>query len=99
MVGFAKSKEEFIKTFLELPNGIPSENTINRLFSAIDSVEFEKYFTQWVASLCSESKGQIIAFDGKTVRGAKSNGMKSPIHMSECLGLSKQYGVGSGKNS
>jgi len=31
MVGFAKSKENFLKTFLELPNGIPLEDTINRL--------------------------------------------------------------------
>ncbi|KAA1242867.1 transposase family protein, partial [Aquimarina sp. RZ0] len=38
MVGFARSKEAFLKTFLELPNAIPSEDTINRLFSAIDSL-------------------------------------------------------------
>ena len=81
MVGFAKSKEEFLKTFLELPNGIPSEDTINRLFSAIDSAEFEKHFTQWVTTTISESKGQVIALDGKTIRGAKSHGKKSPIHM------------------
>ena len=81
MVGFAKSKEEFLKTFLELPNGIPSEDTINRLFSAIDSVQFEKYFTQWVTTISSEGKGQVIAIDGKAIRGAKSHGKKSPIHM------------------
>jgi len=38
MVGFAKSKEEFLRTFLELSNGIPSEDTINRLSTSIDSV-------------------------------------------------------------
>ena len=81
MVGFAKSKEEFLKSFLDLPNGIPSEDTINRLFSAIDSTEFEKHFTLWVTTISSKSKGQIIAFDGKTIRGAKSHGKKSPIHM------------------
>ena len=36
MVGFAHSKQFFLKTFLELPNGIPSEDTINRVFSNID---------------------------------------------------------------
>ncbi|KAA1245767.1 ISAs1 family transposase [Aquimarina sp. RZ0] len=81
MVGFAKSKEAFLKTFLELPNAIPSEDTINRLFSAIDSTEFEKYFIQWVTTVSSQHKGQIIAIDGKTIRGAKSHGKKSPIHM------------------
>jgi len=81
MVGFAKSKEDFLRRFLELPNGIPSEDTINRAFSAIDSIKFEECFLNWVNSLSSISKGQVIAFDGKTIRGAKSCGKKSPIHM------------------
>jgi len=81
MVGFAKSKEVFLKTFLELPEGIPSEDTINRVFSSIDSVQFETCFIEWVNSISNLTKGQIIAVDGKTIRGAKSHGKKSPIHM------------------
>ena len=81
MVGFAKSKETFLKKFLELPNGIPSKDTINRAFSAIDSEQFESCFVDWVNSIADLSKGQIIAIDGKTIRGAKSYGKKSPIHM------------------
>ena len=81
MVGFAKSKEEFLKTFLELPQGIPSEDTINRLFSSIDSIQFETCFIEWVNSIADLSKGQVIAIDGKTIRGAKFRGKKSPIHM------------------
>jgi len=81
MVGFAKSKEDFLKIFLELPNGIPSEDTINRVFSSIDSTQFETCFIQWVNSISDLSKGQIIAIDGKTIRGAKSHGRKSPVHM------------------
>ena len=81
MVRFAKSKEVFLKKFLELPSGIPSKDTINRAFSAIDSEEFESCFVDWVNSIADLSKGQIIAIDGKTIRGAKSHGKKSPIHM------------------
>ena len=81
MVGFAKSKEDFLKTFLELPKGIPSEDTINRVFSSIDSVQFETCFIEWVNSIADLTKGQIIAIDGKTIRGAKSHGKKLPIHM------------------
>lgn len=51
MVGFAKSKEAFLKKFLELPNGIPSKNTINRTFSVIDSEKFESCFVDWVNSI------------------------------------------------
>ncbi|VAW15957.1 Mobile element protein, partial [hydrothermal vent metagenome] len=81
MVGFARSKEDFLKTFLELPNGIPSEDTINRVFSSLDSVKFEACFIEWVNSITNLSKGQIIAIDGKTIRGARSHGKKSPVHM------------------
>ena len=81
MVGFAKSKETFLKKFLELPNGIPSKVTVNRVFSAIDSEQFESCFIEWVNSISDLSKGQVIAIDGKTIRGAKSHGKKSPIHM------------------
>jgi hypothetical protein len=44
MIEFANSKEEFLRKFLELPNGIPSEDTINRVFSSIDSSQFETCF-------------------------------------------------------
>ena len=81
MVGFARSKEEFLRTFLELPQGIPSEDTINRVFSTIDSTQFETCFIQWINTITDLSKGQIIAIDGKTIRGAKSQGKKSPIHI------------------
>ncbi len=81
MESFAKSKEAFLRTFLKLPNGIPSDDTINRVFSAIDSEKFESCFIEWVNSLSTFSNGQVVAIDGKTIRGAKSKGVKSPIHM------------------
>jgi len=81
MIEFANSKEVFLKKFLELPNGIPSEDTINRVFSSIDSSLFETCFIEWVNSISNLSKGQVIAIDGKTLRGAKSKGKKSPVHM------------------
>ncbi len=70
-----------MRKFLILPNGIPSEDTMNRVFSSIDSSQFETCFIDWVNSISETSKGQVIAIDGKTLRGAKSNGKKSPVHM------------------
>ena len=81
MVDFAYSKEEFLKKFLKLENGIPSDDTINRVFSAIDSNQFENCFMEWVNSISEITKGQVIAIDGKTLCGAKSKGVKSPVHM------------------
>jgi len=81
MSEFGHSKVGFLKSFLELPNGIPSKDTIRRVFTAIDSNVFEQCFIQWVNSIVDLAKGQVIAIDGKTIRGAKANGKKSPIHM------------------
>lgn len=77
---FGNSKWKWLKTFLELPNGIPSHDTFNRLFSNLDPNVFEAAFGNWVASLMVAVKGEVVAIDGKTIRGAKVNG-KSPIHM------------------
>lgn len=79
---YAKAKEDFLKTFLELPNGIPSDDTFRRVFSSIDSQAFEACFVEWVSHLADFTKGQVIAIDGKTIRGAKTKqGEKSPVHM------------------
>ncbi len=51
------------------------------MFSAIDSSQLETCFIEWVNSISIISKGQVIVIDGKSLRGAKSNGKKSPVHM------------------
>lgn len=79
--GYARAKIDFLRSFLELPNGIPSHDTFNRVFSSINSEQFEACFIAWVGSLAQMAPGQVIAIDGKAIRGAKSKGKKSPIHM------------------
>lgn len=79
---YCLAKEEWLSKFLKLTNGIPSHDTFNRVISAIDSEKFEKCFVEWVSGLITlfEQK-EIINIDGKTIRGAKAHGKKSPIHM------------------
>lgn len=81
METYAKAKEGFLRSFLDLPNGIPSDDTFNRVFSSIDSEQFEACFVDWVSRLVNLTDGEVIPIDGKTIRGAKSNGKKSPFHM------------------
>ena len=78
---YAREKEEFLRTFLNLPNGIPSHDTFNRVFSAIDSNQFEACFLEWVMSFTKLIDKEVVAIDGKAIKGAKSHGKKSPIHM------------------
>lgn len=80
---FGKTKHQFLKTFLKLPNGIPSHDTINRVFSAIRPKLFETMFAQWAGSLKNEAiTREVISIDGKCIKGSKDSfHHQSPIHM------------------
>lgn len=79
---YCLAKEEWLCKFLNLKNGIPSHDTFNRVISSIDSILFEKYFIEWVGTFINITGiKEIINIDGKTIRGAKEHGKKSPIHM------------------
>ncbi len=80
---FGKTKIDFLKTFLKLPNGIPSHDTINRVFSLLSAKRFEMIFAEWTKSLKNRDIDvDVIAIDGKTVRGSKdSYHSKAPIHL------------------
>lgn len=67
---WAVSKEEWLRTFLELPNGIPSHDTINRVFQAIDPEKFHHAFLRWAGAVAGKVKG-VVAIDGKTVRRSR----------------------------
>jgi predicted transposase YbfD/YdcC len=78
---FGKAKEAWLKTILELPNGIPSHDTFGRVFMHLDPVEFEACFFEWVQSMSERVEG-VIALDGKTLRRShdKNNG-KRALHV------------------
>jgi predicted transposase YbfD/YdcC len=79
---FGDSKYKWLKEFLELPNGIPSHDTFARLFARINPQEFQTCFINWVKSINTLIKGDIVSIDGKALRHSfdtKNN--KSMIHM------------------
>jgi predicted transposase YbfD/YdcC len=82
VVQFGKAKETWLKAFLALPNGIPSHDTFGRVFSLLDPEQFAKGFMDWIATLRTFLPFEVIAVDGKTVRGSfdKASGV-SAIHM------------------
>lgn len=67
---FAHAKIDWLKTFLKLPNGVPSHDTFGRIFSLINPKTFEKCFIDWISSLSLDLKNEIISIDGKTLRGS-----------------------------
>ena len=65
---YARSKQAWLKTFLDLPTLIPSHDTFNRVFARLNPDAFEQCFRQWTATLAELSGGQLVAIDGKTLR-------------------------------
>jgi predicted transposase YbfD/YdcC len=65
---FGKNKKDWLKTFLELPKGIPSHDTFGRVFAKIKPDEFQKRFIEWVQAIEKLTAGQVIAVDGKKLR-------------------------------
>ena len=81
MEEFGKSKQEWLKSFLELPGGIPSHDTFNRVFSALDPEELEGCFLEWTRSVADLCGHEVIAIDGKSICGSRDAGNKRIVHM------------------
>lgn len=79
---FGKSKYEWLKDILILPNGIPSHDTIGDLFARLNPEQLQSCFLQWVNEVFDFSGGEIIAIDGKTLRHSYDSALDKPaIHM------------------
>lgn len=65
---FGKSQSAWLKTFLDLPNGIPSHDTFGRVFARLDPIQFQATFGAWTASVQTMTDGQVVAVDGKLAR-------------------------------
>jgi predicted transposase YbfD/YdcC len=76
------TKYEWLKSFLELPNGIPSHDTFARVFALINPQEFQSCFLNWMKSIQKITSGEVVAIDGKTLCGSyDKNSEKSAIQM------------------
>jgi len=92
---FNEFKQEWLSKHLELPHGIPSHDTFGNVFARIDPEEFEQCFLRWVNDLAKVSHGEVIAIDGKTLRGSYDrNSSKAPIHMVSAWASTNQMVIG-----
>jgi len=76
---WCEDEEEWLKGFLDLPHGTPSHDTFGDVFRVLDPDVFESCFREWIGGLVGVVK-DIIALDGKTVRGSK-DGSIPPLHL------------------
>ena len=79
---YGKAKYEWLRTFLRLPNGTPSADTFARVFQRLQPDEFMNCMSAWVDALRQREGEEIVAIDGKTMRGSgDARGGSSPLHM------------------
>jgi predicted transposase YbfD/YdcC len=93
MEDFGTTKEAWFKTFLELPNGIPSHDTFGRIFSLLDPNEFQTHFSEWMQSVTTVTAGQVIAIDGKTNRRTFSKLTKA-LHLVSAFATANGVALG-----
>jgi hypothetical protein len=76
------SKQEWLKEFLELPNGIPSDDTFRRVFERLDPLAIENGFSKWIQQLIPSLEQKIVPIDGKCLRSSydRERGIKA-LHL------------------
>lgn len=95
---FGKNKKAWLKTFLELPKGIPSHDTFGRVFARIKPEEFQKRFLEWVQAIEKLTAGQVIAVDGKKLRRSHDREAgKAAIYMVSAWATQNQLVLGQTK--
>jgi predicted transposase YbfD/YdcC len=79
---YGRSKQAWLKTFLALPNGIPSHDPFRRVFMLLDPDAFEACFARWAQSVMGKVEREVVAIDGKTVRRSGSRRYDhGPLHL------------------
>jgi predicted transposase YbfD/YdcC len=79
---FGQAKLTWLRTFLALPHGIPSHDTFGRVFAALDPRQFEQCFLSWVRAVVTQTAGEVVALDGKTLRRSHDRGAgQGPLHL------------------
>src|SRR3989441_12448860 len=93
---YGEAKLEWLKTFLSLPSGIPSHDTFNRVFAALDPEEMEKGFVTWVSSIARLTAGEEVGIDGKGLCGTRETGKKNLVPNGSARARRKRLGPASG---
>ncbi|MBF2057637.1 MAG: ISAs1 family transposase [Cyanobacterium sp. T60_A2020_053] len=79
---YGRSKQSWLETFLSLPHGIPSHDTIARVFARLCPQQLQECFLSWIEAVAKITHGEVIAIDGKTLRHSYDSAHnQKAIHM------------------
>jgi predicted transposase YbfD/YdcC len=77
---FARQRQAWFKRFLALPGGVPSHDTFERVFAALDVRAFERCCLGWLREAAGLVGSGHIAIDGKALRGSAGAAL-GPLHL------------------
>ena len=93
---FGQAKKDWLARFLDLRAGIPSHDTFNAVFTRLQPAVFEQALVGWITALHEVTGGQILAIDGKTLRGSYRPGdSKALLHMVSIWATANHLSLGS----
>jgi predicted transposase YbfD/YdcC len=78
---FGHAKFDWLSGILDMKNGVPSHDTFNRFFQALNPGEFEKHFIAWAQSIVNQHDYEFVSIDGKTIRQASKMSNNGNIHI------------------
>jgi predicted transposase YbfD/YdcC len=82
LVDFCEARRKWLDSFLDLPHGIPSADTFRRIFERLDPRAFQRCFVEFVSALAHDLSGEVVAIDGKTLRGlVEKAGKTNQLHL------------------
>jgi hypothetical protein len=76
MEDFSIEREQWLRSFLELPHGVPDSDTFRRIYERLNPIELSKILKCWLED--AQTKGTVINIDGKTISG---NGNHKAYHV------------------
>lgn len=82
IAAYGRDKADWFKTFLRLPNGIPSHDTFHRVFNRLQPDALRTCVLNWIAAVADVTEGRVVPIDGKTLRGSLDQaGGKAALHL------------------
>jgi hypothetical protein len=95
---FGHDQQTWLRTFLELPGGIPSHDTFGRVFALINPRQFQTAFAAWMQSVVTLTGGKVVAIDGKTNRrtfgGKAVGGLTRALHLVSAFATANGVALG-----
>jgi hypothetical protein len=94
IVTYGEKKIDFLKKFFQFKNGTAGKTTILTIMQCMDKKKFESWLTQWAATLSKNISGELIAIDGKALKGARKGQEKNPLYLLNAFATKRGLVIG-----